>query len=655
MVSDIDYLRFVFGFVCLLTGGSALRLQRVQGMHAAWRWLSLFAFLLGAREWFCTVALSFEILQSIASINRILLAGSLLCLLEFGVRLAPVRWIDRGRWLYTPLLLSASFGWLFDTSHFERAMLVGLLLPGGCFAAWAIKAHQRSVYPGVSALTVASISMGLFAMFFGGIAPMLSWYSIVSNAAHPIVPRAGVYAGLVSCLLLAMFGVHLWALYGQVYCLHIPEIKKYYTFHSLTRFSIVLILVLACGWALTNRFGVITQENLFSSKLLTTQTIAASLNPTDVAALSGAEHYQTSPLFVPLKQQLEAMHRITPLCRFTYLLGQRDGDIVFLVDAEPETSQNYSPPGQVYSEASPKLRSVFYHALPAVEGPLADRWGTWVSMFAPIRDHSSRNVVAVLGQDIDARTWQVLICRSRLVGICIALLVCVIVVGFFLVHQRTMEAAARIAASEEKYRVLVDGSPNTVMLLNADGRVVTVNKSGAALIGKRPEQIPGMRLHDIVQKTEHTTIDDALIKVCTGDAVRFEIKIARPDRSIVTCDALFNPIRDKGGDIRQIIGLFIDITQRKLAEQERERLIASLQEALGRVKLLSGLVPICAGCKKIRDDKGYWNQLETYLEEHSQAIFSHGLCPECMQKFYPEFVLEQGKDKSINENGNPAA
>ncbi|HPC58629.1 MAG TPA: hypothetical protein PK689_06490 [Kiritimatiellia bacterium] len=76
--------------------------------------------------------------------------------------------------------------------------------------------------------------------------------------------------------------------------------------------------------------------------------------------------------------------------------------------------------------------------------------------------------------------------------------------------------------------------------------------------------------------------------------------------------------------------------QQRTAElrQETER----LQEALANVRTLSGLIPICAHCKKIRDDKGYWNQLEIYIQKNSDALFSHGLCPDCVQELYPEFA-----------------
>jgi hypothetical protein len=66
----------------------------------------------------------------------------------------------------------------------------------------------------------------------------------------------------------------------------------------------------------------------------------------------------------------------------------------------------------------------------------------------------------------------------------------------------------------------------------------------------------------------------------------------------------------------------------------KEELISDLRQALDEVKTLSGFLPICASCKKIRDDSGYWNQIETYLSEHSDAAFSHGMCPECMDKLY---------------------
>jgi len=80
------------------------------------------------------------------------------------------------------------------------------------------------------------------------------------------------------------------------------------------------------------------------------------------------------------------------------------------------------------------------------------------------------------------------------------------------------------------------------------------------------------------------------------------------------------------------------VAERERAEREKARLIEELQDSLAQVKTLKGLVPICANCHGIRDDQGFWNDLESYLREHSDAQFSHGICPACMKSLYPDFI-----------------
>ena len=85
-------------------------------------------------------------------------------------------------------------------------------------------------------------------------------------------------------------------------------------------------------------------------------------------------------------------------------------------------------------------------------------------------------------------------------------------------------------------------------------------------------------------------------------------------------------------------------TEVKRVEKEREKLILQLQDALAKVKTLRGLIPICSSCKKIRDDKGYWNQIEVFIRDHSEADFSHGICPDCVKKLYDD-LSEPDDDK----------
>ena len=84
-------------------------------------------------------------------------------------------------------------------------------------------------------------------------------------------------------------------------------------------------------------------------------------------------------------------------------------------------------------------------------------------------------------------------------------------------------------------------------------------------------------------------------------------------------------------------GVCLDITRRKQAEEEREKLIDELQEALKEIKTLRGILPFCSFCKKIRDDKGYWEKVDVYIHKYSQADISHSICPDCLKKHYPDY------------------
>ncbi len=96
------------------------------------------------------------------------------------------------------------------------------------------------------------------------------------------------------------------------------------------------------------------------------------------------------------------------------------------------------------------------------------------------------------------------------------------------------------------------------------------------------------------------------------------------------------PLEDSEGNFDLLATTERDITERKRREIEREETIANLQKAMAEIKTLKGLLPICASCKNIRDDKGYWKQIESYIREHTDVEFTHGICPNCYKKLYPE-------------------
>jgi len=187
--------------------------------------------------------------------------------------------------------------------------------------------------------------------------------------------------------------------------------------------------------------------------------------------------------------------------------------------------------------------------------------------------------------------------------------------------------------------LVISGKTDPGNPLCTEGGSVWTNNS-ALLLGLRPEEDP--RLHPRNNCIHQGYMSVALIPIRARGKIVGLLQLNDRKRDCFTLDM----IRFFEG-----LGASIGIAlMRKLEEEEKEKLIAELQEALSSVRLLSGLLPICASCKKIRDDKGYWNQIEAYIREHTSAEFSHSICPECARKLYPELFSETPRD---SEEKNP--
>jgi len=141
---------------------------------------------------------------------------------------------------------------------------------------------------------------------------------------------------------------------------------------------------------------------------LQAQMIAQAVDIKNVAALSGTEADLASRDYRRLKEQLTLIRQVAPKCRFIYLMGRRpDGTIFFYVDSESTDSADYSPPGQIYDEATEDDFKVFDTGSGnANGGPYTDRWGVWISAMVPMLDPDTGKVLAVLGMDFNAMTWK---------------------------------------------------------------------------------------------------------------------------------------------------------------------------------------------------------------------------------------------------------
>lgn len=191
-------------------------------------------------------------------------------------------------------------------------------------------------------------------------------------------------------------------------------------------------------------------------------------------------------------------------------------------------------------------------------------------------------------------------------------------------------------------RTLIDNLPALIFVKDVEGRYLLNNLPHLRVIGAaNQEEVLGKTVFEFnppeLAKQYH---EDEMKVIQTGNPLSEREELAfhhdTGERRWHLTSKI--PLIDAKGKVAGLVGIASDITERKRAQEERERLISVLQSALADVKTLSGLVPICANCKKIRDDKGFWTQVEAYIQERSHARFSHGICPDCMKKLYPDLA-----------------
>jgi len=224
---------------------------------------------------------------------------------------------------------------------------------------------------------------------------------------------------------------------------------------------------------------------------------------------------------------------------------------------------------------------------------------------------------------------------------------------FLKIKNRELRVAAIRDISERKkilgalendrklLRTLIDNLPDLIYFKDADGHYVLNNLAHLHSMGvMRQEDVLGKTTFDFhpLELAQQYHDDERKI-VATGNALpgREELafhKDTGEQRWHLTTKI---PIKNSQGTVTGFVGISRDITEQKRLEQQRDHYVQELQEALDRVTTLSGLLPICSGCKKIRNDQGYWQQVEGYIMEHTSARFTHGLCPECLARLYPDF------------------
>lgn len=194
-------------------------------------------------------------------------------------------------------------------------------------------------------------------------------------------------------------------------------------------------------------------------------------------------------------------------------------------------------------------------------------------------------------------------------------------------------------AASDALSIVIDAVNSAVgglIITDMDGKIRFVNVAFCKMFEYSPAQVMGKQAMDLFAGKEIRNFADlmTIIDISKDDTVDLTVK-NREDREFIVEVAASNVTTGSGAVVGRMAS-FIDITRRKEIEAEKDSLILKLHDALRRIRTLRGIIPICAACKKIRDDQGIWNQIESYIRDHSDADFSHGICPECSKKLYPD-------------------
>jgi len=348
-------------------------------------------------------------------------------------------------------------------------------------------------------------------------------------------------------------------------------------------YGLMAALVVVAGGAASLWLATSEDARMRSELLVQGRLVADTLNPLRIVNLTGVPSELESPDYERIKSQLQVMRSANTKFRFIYLTKQLpDGRVVFLADSEPSDSRDYSPPGQVYEEATDTFREVFVTGSETVEGPARDRWGNWISVLIPIKPAEGAATVAVLGIDVDASNWARDVFEQCLPAVALSLLGLSGLTFLSVLLRRSDHARCRIAASEarlaeseERYRIAAENTGQVIYdYLVPSGEI---RWSGAidAVTGYSTQELAGANIR---RWEEMIHPDDrgravALLQqaVITDSPYQAEYRLWRKDGAYVRISDRGAFVGHADGAGPRMIGAMKDVSQRYQAEEALRR------------------------------------------------------------------------------------
>lgn len=343
-------------------------------------------------------------------------------------------------------------------------------------------------------------------------------------------------------------------------------------------FGTLITGALLTGWAVI-RENVRMHEQL----LMEGRIVANAINWRFVDQLAGDSSDLGSPAYQRLKEQLTLVCSAHPTTRFVYLMGRKpDGTIFFFLDSESPDSDDYSPPGQAYPEASETMSDIFINGREATESLLPDQWGNWVSCLIPLDDPETNETIALLGMDVDAKRWNLQLLYAATIPGGITLLLLIIESSLFIFRRRTLKENLRLIASEgvlreseRRYRQLVEHAPAGIYEIDlSNHRFLSVNDVICQYMGLSREEILSMNPMELLTEASQKLFQERLMNILAGREVdstaEYKVRIKEGKEIWVLLNAQYFYENNKPVRASVVIYDISTIKQAELALKESE-------------------------------------------------------------------------------------
>ena len=577
--AQMDYIFFFYGLSFILIGGVCLFMMNSAKYRFEWVFFGLFGLIHGINEWLDLIAMVYRHNDWLNSIQLILLSVSFICLVEFGRRNTSLKKNGLlGPAIYLFAIVMMLTGWFLAGDIGINIMARYVLgLGGGLCSAVALYRFSASQKKPTAYLRRMALTMGLYAVAAGLIVPDAEFFPANLINQSSFLHIFGVPVQLVRGLFALALSFFTCGYAFECLFLSYPaDQKARQQFYKNLMYGMIII-VAGVGWICAEKSSDDIKSRFKKELLTRVKTLAAVVDVSKIRGLSGVSGDAELLDYVRLKEGFIQVRRVNKDCRFLYLMKMKNGQPIFLLDAEDSASQDYSPPGQVYTEADSQLIAALASGKAYVSGPQKDRWGEWVTGFAPVFDYNGR-FLALLGMDVSVQAFRQYAAGARLTVILVTLLVILLVLTLFLVIVALEERALRVKGSEERLSFALEGSRSGAWEADLGTGVLTVDDRFLEIV----QESKGVNEFSLRIWEERTHPDDWPVvqekfrRFFTGEIVFFEA-----EHRVCIKEGKWKWVLIRGKVIRYAFkgkplvtaGIMMDITDRKIAEgllQERE-------------------------------------------------------------------------------------